>query len=144
MHICNIGGEMKKIILGIVVVAALFLGACEEGKIKEEIKEEEFNLENIKFEPNTDLVLALFEGEGRNDKVIISTNTETLVFYLKDINFIKIRNDSNEISTVKVKKTTRDTEIITKVKIYLDSDDVKRISKQYADIYFNTLEFEDE
>lgn len=130
---------MKKFLW--VIVATVFLAACEEEEEKVEIlKEESFNFEDIDFKDNTDFVTVVLSNDSYFlDKIVISTESETLVFQYSDSKFFK--ND-NEISTVDVSEKKVNGMKKTNVEIHLSADDVKKVSEKHADLYSRTLSFE--
>ncbi|MGN4128048.1 hypothetical protein ACMGD3_24040 [Lysinibacillus sphaericus] len=126
---------MKFIKLSLTTLSMLFLVACVEPKAEpkaEIIKEESYKIESIKFKSE----------KLRWDKVIVSTDTETLVLSLEDIVFIKTGDENSTIHVENTKETGAIVDIkITDAKIYLNANDVKKVSKEYAETYSRSLEF---
>lgn len=126
---------MKKILL---LVAAVFLVACEGLPVDEGIvKEEQYVVEDIQIIMKTDAFTAVMEKDTTKwDKVKVMTETETIVEDLKDTTFLKTNDDA---STVNVKTTKfKDDSTARELNFHLNADGVKMISKQYADLYNRT------
>lgn len=131
---------LKKYIFGMwLVISMIFLIACNEG-VEKEVTEEDFTIEEITFKSDTNDIVAVLHTLTYYDKVIVSTETETLVVYLRNVTFIKKDNDKGT-SEIHLKTTKKEDEISRKATIFLTSADVKKASKQYAEMYSESLEF---
>jgi hypothetical protein len=118
--------------------------ACEDEKVKKEnIIEESFVVESIEFQDKTDGFDALLIGGKTNDTVLIGTDSETFVLYLNYVTFYKTDDADSKID---IQKKVKDVKSIAfkddiTADLYLNKEDVKAISKKYASLYSETLEF---
>ena len=134
----------NKLLLFMVVVCS-FMIACEneKGKTKIETVTESYIIENIEFEANTNSIDGFLAGSKSNDKIVISTDSETVVMYLNYVTFYKTDNAE---STVDVLKKIKGDDMMRfkddeTAEIHLNENDVKVFSKKYASLYLQTLDF---
>lgn len=125
---------MKKKFLIVLMVAAFFLAACEDLKVKV-LKEETYTVENVKFKGASFL-------EDR--KIIIDTDKESLVTRTSSNRFIKTSEPNTTVHIQWIKDPGAIPEEFMESTIYVSESDIKKISRAYTDEFEQTMPFEDD
>ena len=125
---------MKKMfLLKFLMIFLLVLVGCDDEKYYSQ-NEARYNFESIEF----------VKDNWSWDKAIIDTNEKTIVAKIDSLSFVK----SKEKTSLKVvshlykeeKSSSRPTEYI----LYVDGQDLKEISKKYANTFKSTIQVSEE
>lgn len=125
---------MKKIWL--LLIVTLFLTACGEEKEREVIKEDSFAVREISYEYDS----SFWDGKSL---IYIDTDQETFVLSTYEVEFIKTDKETSLKKKI-IYDNRRMNPERTEFIMYVNEDEVSKISKEYAKTFERTLNFRDE
>lgn len=146
----NVKVKTKKKLFSLVLLCVCFLFACENEEAKPiHIEKESFIVESIDFKKEDSRLLNALTAlrlskSDIDDKVIINTDSESLVLYKLYTTFYKIEEEESRVCIKKKVKDENSLEFKDDItgEVYLNKTDVKKISEEYALLYTETLNFE--
>lgn len=123
-------------VLLITTVCSLLLVGCGESEEESEIiiKENEYQVNEIRFEKEKGFMFDDFS-------IFVDTEQETFVFNHAEADFIKTKEPGKTIN-IKVIKDPKFGEL-TETTISINENEVSKISKEYAAVFKETLEFDE-
>lgn len=119
-----------------MLIVTLFLTACGEEKEREVIKEDSFAVREISYEYDS----SFWDGKSF---IYVDTDQETFVLSTYEVEFIKTDKETSLNKKI-IYDNRRMNPERTEFIMYVNEDEVSKISKEYAKTFERTLKFSDE